>query len=43
MGAPTKQDWREARLRRAWELHEVGWTHKAIAQTFEVKEGAVSQ
>jgi transposase len=28
---------------RAWELHELGWKQKDIAQAFGVSEGAVSQ
>ncbi len=43
MGAPKKEDWREARRRQAWELKEQGWQQKAIAQALGVSEGAVSQ
>ena len=42
MGAPHKQDWREARRRRAWELKQQGWNQHAIAQALGVSEGAVS-
>jgi transposase len=43
MGAPAKQDWREARRRRAWELKHQGWKQRTIAQALGVSEGAVSQ
>jgi transposase len=43
MGAPAKQDWREARRRRAWELNQQGWKQRTIAQALGVSEGAVSQ
>lgn len=36
------QDVREWRRLRAWELHEEGWTGKAIAAALKVSEGAVS-
>jgi transposase len=36
-------NWREARRMRAWQLHEMGWRQKDIAQAFGVSEGAVSQ
>ena len=36
-------DWREGRRRRAWELHEQGWSQRAIAEALGVTEGAVSQ
>jgi transposase len=35
MGAPTKQDWREARRRRAWELHEAGPTPRLTEEQRE--------
>jgi transposase len=38
----SKQDVREWRRLRAWELHEAGWTGKAIAAALKVSEGAVS-
>lgn len=43
MGAPPKQDWREARCYRAWELKQQGWKQKDIAQALGVSEAAVSQ
>jgi len=43
MGAPAKQDWREARRYRAWKLKQQGWKQKDIAQALGVSEGAVSQ
>ena len=43
MGAPHKQDWREARRYRAWELHQQGWKQQDIALAVGVTEGAVSQ
>ena len=36
------QDVREWRPIRAWELHQEGWTGKAIAAALKVSEGAVS-
>ncbi len=36
-------DWREGRRFRAWELHEAGWSGKAIAAALGVTTGAVSQ
>src|SRR5581483_10818683 len=43
----TKQrpprDWREGRRLRALELHEQGWTGKAIAAALGVSKSAVSQ
>jgi len=45
--ATTKQrppgDWREGRRLRALELHEQGWTGKAIAAALGVSRSAVSQ
>jgi transposase len=35
--------WREWRRRRAWELHQQGWTQQHIAQALAVSQGAVSQ
>ena len=43
MGAPKKEDWREARRRQAWELKKQGWKQKDIACAVGVSEGAVSQ
>lgn len=43
MGAPKKSDWREARRKRAWELHQQGWMQKTIAAALGVSQGAVSQ
>ena len=45
---PTKKgrpprDWREGRRLRALELHEQGWTGKAIAAALGVSQSAVSQ
>ena len=38
----TRQDAREWRRQRAWELHQEGWTGKAIAAVLKVSTGAVS-
>ena len=35
--------WREGRRRRAWELHQQGWTQCQIATALGVSQGAVSQ
>jgi transposase len=35
--------WREGRRRRAWELHQMGWTQQQIARALGVTQGAVSQ
>ena len=35
--------WREARRLHAWELHEMGWSQKRIAEALGVTQGAVSQ
>jgi transposase len=35
--------WREWRRRRAWDLHQQGWTQQHIAQALAVTQGAVSQ
>ena len=43
MGAPQKQDWREARRRQAWELKQQGWKQQDIARDLGVSDGAVSQ
>lgn len=43
MGAPPKQDWREARRYRAWDLKQQGWKQRDIAHALGVSEGAVSQ
>jgi transposase len=37
------RDWREGRRLRAWDLHQNGWTGKAIAAALGVTPGAVSQ
>ncbi len=39
---PTGQDIREWRRIRAWELHQEGWTGKAIAEALKVSAAAVS-
>src|SRR5215204_1044871 len=38
----SRQDVREWRRIRAWELHQDGWTGTAIAAALKVSEGAVS-
>src|SRR5205085_12359509 len=38
-----REDWKEGRRRRAWELKEQGWRQKDIAAALGVSEGAVSQ
>src|SRR6266571_8440434 len=43
MGAPKKDDWREERRKRAWELKAQSWKQKDIAAALGVTEGAVSQ
>lgn len=35
------KDWREARRKRAFDLHEQGWTGRAIAHALGVSEAAV--
>ena len=35
------KDWREARRKRAFDLDEQGWAHRAIAQALGVSEAAV--
>jgi transposase len=35
--------WREGRRRRAWDLHQQGWTQSRIAEALGVTQGAVSQ
>jgi transposase len=37
------RSWREWRRRRAWDLHQQGWTQQQIAQALAVTQGAVSQ
>ena len=37
------KDWREIRRRRAWELKQLGWKQRDIAEALGVTEGAVSQ
>ena len=39
----TPTSWREGRRLRALDLHEAGWSGKAIAAALGVTEGAVSQ
>jgi transposase len=41
--SPQPRDWREARLIRAWELKQKGWSQKDIAEALGVSDGAVSQ
>jgi len=36
-------DWREHRRLRAWELHQLGWSQRRIAQELGVTQGAVHQ
>jgi transposase len=36
-------DWREGRRLRAWELHRLGWTQRAIAAALGVTPGAVGR
>ena len=36
------QGWKEARRIRGWELHEIGWKQKAIAEALGVAESTVS-
>ncbi len=38
-----REDWKEGRRRRAWELSEQGWKQKDIAVALGVSKGAVSQ
>jgi transposase len=38
-----REDWKEGRRRRAWELKAQGWKQKDIAAALGVSEGAVSQ
>jgi transposase len=35
-------DWREGRRRRAWELHQLGWTQQRIAEALDCSQGSVS-
>jgi transposase len=37
------RSWPEGRRRRAWELHQQGWTQQRIAEALDVTQGAVSQ
>jgi predicted transcriptional regulator len=39
----TQLEWREGRLRRAWELKQLGWKQQDIAVALGVTKGAVSQ
>jgi transposase len=43
ISAAPPRDWREGRRMRALELHEQGWSGKAIAAALGVTGGAVSQ
>jgi transposase len=43
MGAPKKQDWREARRQQAYRLHQEGWKQKQIAQAVGVNQSSVSK
>lgn len=36
-------NWKEARRKRAWALHQTGWKQKDIAEALGVTKGAVSQ
>jgi transposase len=36
-------NWREGRRLRAWELHQLGWKQREIAEALGVSQGAVSQ
>ncbi len=38
-----REDWKEGRRRRAWELSQQGWKQKDIAEALGVSKGAVSQ
>src|SRR6266566_7457944 len=38
-----REDWKEGRRRRAWELKAQGWKQKDIAAALGVSKGAVSQ
>src|SRR5712691_5700922 len=38
-----REDWKEGRRKRAWELKVQGWKQKDIAAALGVTEGAVSQ
>lgn len=38
-----REDWKEGRRRRAWELSQQGWKQKDIAVALGVSKGAVSQ
>jgi len=43
-GRPTSvADWREHRRRRAWELHQQGWSQRRIAAELGVSQGAICQ
>ena len=35
-------DWREGRRRRAWELHQLGWTQQRIAEALDCSQSSVS-
>ena len=39
--ASNDRAWREGRRLRAWELHQLGWTQRRIAQALGVSTGAV--
>ena len=40
---PSPPHWREARRRRAFELHAEGWSQHAIARALGISQAAVSQ
>jgi transposase len=39
---PKPLDWREGRRRRAWELHQLGWTQQRIAAALDCSQSSVS-
>ncbi len=41
--APSSVDWREKRRLYAWELRQMGWSQRRIAEALGVTQGAVSQ
>lgn len=41
--APSSVDWREKRRLYAWELRQIGWSQRRIAEVLGVTQGAVSQ
>jgi transposase len=38
----TSMNWKEGRRRRAWELHQLGWTQQAIATALGCAQSSVS-